>query len=170
MTMAADATYDDGDDVGKDEDGRGKSAGSTANLRPFRKGDPAASIAGRKGAETRRAKRAITRAETVAVAKHLQLLALSYERDQLGDSAAALAMEMIGRVSRGEIPVRNGSEAAELVRVLVDVARIEAGQYTSATVTVKADDIARAVALRDAARNAIDVVDVLDVDEDGAQT
>jgi hypothetical protein len=48
-------------------------------------------------------------------------------------------------------------DPAAWVRVLVDVARLEAGEVTSATasVTVTADDVRRAVELREVARRAL---------------
>ena len=64
----------------------------------------------------------------------------------------------MAQVASGAVPVRNGDEAATLLRALVDVARLESGDPTSTTVVahVGSDAMARVVALRDAARAAID--------------
>ena len=44
--------------------------------------------------------------------------------------ALATAADLIGRLVQGSIPVRNGGEAAELLRALVDVGRLESGDPT----------------------------------------
>jgi hypothetical protein len=63
---------------------------------------------------------------------------------------------MIGRVARGEQAVR---DPADWVRVLVDVARLEAGEVTSASVVahVGREAAAAVIALRDRARAAVEV-------------
>jgi hypothetical protein len=61
------------------------------------------------------------------VAEGLRTLAATYQRHELGPIAIAAAVDLIGRVTRGEIPVRNGGEVAELVRALVDIGRMESG-------------------------------------------
>jgi len=124
---------------------------STANLTPFRKGDPRASEAGRRGAATRQAQRAAQRGELHEVAAELRRLANTFHRDELGPMAAAAAIDAIGRVQRGEWKVR---DPADWVRVLVDVARLEAGEATSAALIahVGADQVR---ALRDQARAAL---------------
>jgi hypothetical protein len=117
------------------------------HLVPFVAGDPdgRAAEAARKSHAVRRAKRAMVRADAQAVAAHLRTLRDSHERDRLGESCAAAAADLVGRVTRGEIPVRHAGDAAELVRVLVDIARLEAGQPTSASVVAHlTSDAARA--------------------------
>jgi hypothetical protein len=67
-------------------------------------------------------------------------------------------MDMIGRVTRGEVTVR---DPAEWVRVLVDVARIEEGQHTSAALVAhlsSEDTAARVAALQTSARAALERV------------
>jgi hypothetical protein len=52
----------------------------------------------------------------------------AHDRGELGTTARAAAIDLIGRVVVGEIPIRNGTDAANLIRVLVDVARLEENQ------------------------------------------
>ena len=49
----------------------------------------------------------------------------------------------------GEIPVRHGTDAAMLLRVLVDVARLEMGEHTHASVVAHLTGPALAQRLRD---------------------
>jgi hypothetical protein len=146
-------------------------ANGTNNLQPFKKGDPRAIEAGRKGGQARRVRAELARAETRKVAEHVATLATTFDRENLGPAAAAVAMELIGRVSRGEIPVRHAGDAAELVKVLVDVARLEAGESTSNAVVahVTSDQLARVRALQEQARTALSsavlAVDATEVDE-----
>lgn len=136
----------------------GMSGEVPTGLTPFRKGDPRASEAGRKGVAARRAKQALQRADSMAIARELATIAETHDRSMLGPTLAAVAMELAGRVARGEIPVRNGDEAATLVRTFVDIARLEAGQATSHSVhaTISpADALARIEELQRAARQAL---------------
>jgi len=64
------------------------------------------------------------------VARELRQVAGTYERAELGPMALAAAADLIGRVLRGDVPVRNGDEAASLLRALVDIGRIESGDAT----------------------------------------
>lgn len=120
-------------------------------LRPFRKGDGRAAAAGRKGGQTTQRKRAAEHAPGLMVLGDLRTLVAGFDRGELGPIAAAAAADMIGRVHRGEQVVR---DPAEWVRVLVDVARLEAGEPTSASVVAHLG--ASAVhELRDRARAAL---------------
>jgi hypothetical protein len=152
-------------------------ANGTANLQPFKKGDPRAIEAGRKGGQARRVRAELVRAETQKVAQHVATLATTFDREHLGPAAAAVAMELIGRVSRGEIPVRHAGDAAELVKVLVDVARLEAGESTSNAVVahVTSEQLDRVRALQAQARTALAstalaVADVVEVEVVDAPT
>jgi hypothetical protein len=49
----------------------------------------------------------------------------------MASHAAATAMQVMSRIVSGQIPVRHAGDAAELIKVLVDVARIEEGKSTS---------------------------------------
>jgi hypothetical protein len=86
-------------------------------LRPFKAGDPRTVAAGRRGVAAREAKRAVARATVQAAAAHLRSVAEVHDREQLGEHAAA-AGDLIARISTGEIPVRNGDEAAFLIQPL----------------------------------------------------
>jgi len=160
--MAADATRraevvddDQGDDV--------ISAGG--NLTPFRKGDGRAVEAGRKGAAARRANLAARASTAAEVRRALATLREELGRGDLGGNAAAGASWLVGQIVAGRIPVRNGEEAAVLLRALVDVARLESGESTSNTLVahVGAGAAAEVRALRDQARAALgQVVEVVD--------
>lgn len=137
------------------------------NLRPFIRGDPRAVEMGRRGAETRKRRAAIQRADGVAVLQQVRTLAATARREDLGPAAVAAALDMIGRVTRGEQTVRDPDA---WVRVLVDVARLEAGESTSNTIVahVGARATDHVLALRDQARAALDASSAVQaVDEDG---
>jgi hypothetical protein len=149
-----------------DDDGeelRGSDPASRANLRPWVKGDPRAIAAGQKGGAARAARAAARRAAEQEPARALEQLAGSFSREDLGPMAAMVAMWTMGEVVAGRQKVR---DPAAWVRVLVDVARLEAGEVTSATasVTVTADDVRRAVELRAVARRALGNDEDHDVD------
>jgi hypothetical protein len=163
LIMAADATrrvedvdVDQGDDVVR----------AGGKLTPFRKGDPRAAEAGRKGAAARRANRLALASSSAEVRRNLDELRGTLQRGDLGGNAAAGASWLIGQIVAGRIPVRNGEEAATLLRALVDVARLESGESTSNTLVahVGAGAAAEVRALRDQARAAIGQGDVVDVD------
>lgn len=126
-----------------------------SNLRPFVKGDGRAVEAGRRSAESRAERRKLERAAAADVLGELRTLAGLAERADLGPVAVAAALDAIGRVQRGEWSVR---DPADWVRVLVDVARLEAGEATSASIVahVGRDAAAGVMALRDQARAALD--------------
>lgn len=126
-----------------------------ANLRPFHQGDPRAIAAGRKGAMTRQARRAIARGQARDVSETVATLVATHERGILGPVAAAAAIDAIGRVARGEVTPRDWTE---WVRVMVDVARLEEGQHTSAALVAHLgsdDTAARVAALQTSARAAL---------------
>lgn len=126
----------------------------TDNLRPFVAGEKRAREASRKAADARAAKRLAQRGDIVTVRSHLATMVATHDRDELGPQAAAVAADTIGRVARGEIPLRNGSEAAEWVRVLVDIARLEAGEPTSAALVAHITADATAARLAELKRQA----------------
>lgn len=92
---------------------------------------------GKKSAAARIARREAERAGNISRSReagaHLQALMQSFQRADLGPAASAVAQQTLHRIATGEIPIRNGSEAAEILRVTVDIARLEAGQATSQT-------------------------------------
>lgn len=138
------------DDVGNVEAPRNRTG-----LVPFRAGEDWPREAGKRSAAARRARRDITRAQHEEVSKGLASLVAAYGRGDLADIAAAAAMDMIGRVSRGEIQPR---DPADWVRVLVDIARLERGQPTSTSLVAHiggADSAARLAALQTTARETL---------------
>lgn len=161
--MAADATRrdqveDQADDIVRQ---------APAHLTPFRKGDPRAAEAGRKGGEARRARRTASVASARAVGKALAEVRATFDRRELGPDAAAAGGWLLGQIVAGRIPIRNGDEAATLLRALVDVARIEAGEATDTRVVahVGADAMREVLALRDQARAALGKVTDADASE-----
>jgi hypothetical protein len=131
--------------------------GRKRGLKPFAKGDPRAVAAGKKGAEALRARREASSSSGRQVVKVLDTLRDTARREDLGPNAAGVASWLLGRIVQGAIPVRNGGEAADLLRALVDVARLEAGESTSNTLVahVGAGAAAEVIALRDQARRAL---------------
>lgn len=146
----------------------------TGGLIPFRKGDGRAAAAGAKGAEVRRARRDAAASSARAVAAVLGEVRDTFDRETLGPDAAAAAGWVVAQVVAGKVPMRNADEAATLLRALVDVARLEAGQSTSNAVVahVGPNAVASILELRDQARAALavatDVVVADIVDDDDA--
>ena len=133
---------------------RGKNGGT---LRPFRPGDPRASVAGRKGVEARRAKRVAAQLGTLRPWRCSPRLVPRSNVRTWASLAATAAIHLMGEVVAGRQRVR---DPAAWVRVLVDIARLEEGRATSLTASVQAkavtaDDVKRAIELRDVARRAI---------------
>lgn len=110
----------------------------TDTLVPFDstpEGRARASELGRRGAQARQRNREAKAIATVntaeAGAAAIASLAAAYDRANLATGAAAAAQHVIARVTNGDIPIRHGGDAAELLRALVDIARLEEGQATS---------------------------------------
>jgi hypothetical protein len=111
------------------------------------------------------------RAETETVAAHLRRIIDAYPREQLGPAAAATASDIIARVGRGEIKIRHAADAAELLKVLTDIARLEAGEPTSASLVAHVDAgtvAARVAELQAEARRTLAIVAPAPSDHDGA--
>jgi hypothetical protein len=106
-----------------------------------------------RSAEVRRAKRAHKQATAAGTARELALLAQAHERGDLGGIAMAAAAELIGRVVRGDVPVRNGDEAAGLLRALVDIGRLESGDPTRTVAVAHLSGPALAQRLRELQRS-----------------
>jgi hypothetical protein len=117
-----------------------------------------ASIAGKRSAEARRARKLLAARDAATLAQQLDNVRSAFTRNELGPNAAAVAGQLMSRVLTGDIPVRNGDEAAALLRVLVDVARLEAGEATAhslhATISTE-QAVERIGRLQEAARQAI---------------
>src|SRR5262249_9586531 len=118
-------------------------------LHPFEKGDERARVAALRSVEVRRAKRAILRAETEEAATYIGRLGATYQGEDLGPAARAAALSVIARVERGEMHPR---DPAEWIRALADIARLEEGQPTSATVVAHLSGEALAEKLRELQR------------------
>jgi hypothetical protein len=95
-----------------------------------------ASAAGKKSATTRRTKAAARAALPAELARKLADVRQSFADVDLAASVVAVAGIVMARLASGEIPVRNGGEAADLLRALHEIARLEAGQPTSLSATV----------------------------------
>jgi hypothetical protein len=108
--------------------------GGHGRLTPFRPGDPIAAAGRRKGNAVVREMAALHRANLADLRELLDDLVAATPREQLGPVCAAVAINVAVGVLDGSIPVRNGSEAADVIRVLVDVARLESGQPTSTSI------------------------------------
>jgi hypothetical protein len=128
---------------------------STSQLTPFT--TETAREMGRRSGEARRAGKVARSKDVRTASAALVEVREAFDRDRLGPDAAAAAGYVIGRIVTGSIPIRHAEDAATLLRALVDVARLEAGQPTTATAVlhVGADATARVLALRDQARAAL---------------
>jgi hypothetical protein len=130
---------------------------NTANLRPFVKGDARASELGRAGVVAREAKRAARVGDAPAMAVELGRVCSAFKREELGEQAAAVAGYLLASVASGRIVVK-GPDVAALLRVLVDVARLEAGEHTSAALVGHLSGgaaLERVAVLRQQAREAL---------------
>lgn len=107
----------------------------------FKPGDERAAAAGRKGAATRRANAAAKRSATLDAASSIAILRTAYERETVGDLARLIVVDTLARIGKGEIPIRHAADAAELIRTLVDIARVEEGKATSITATLTGADL-----------------------------
>lgn len=126
------------------------------NLTPF--DSERAKRASALGVQAKRAKRLATSAAVSEVVGNLATVRDTLARDELGGSCAAAAQWVVARVVAGQIPVRHAGDAAELLRVLVDVARLEEGSATSVALVghLGGSDLSAAVAaMRDRARAAL---------------
>jgi hypothetical protein len=105
----------------------------TDQLTPFT--PETASRAGKRSAEVRR-QRAIARQVEQAqdartLATHLQTFADTFQRDDIGTHSAAVAAMILAKIAAGQVPIRHAADAAELLKVLHDMTRLEEGQSTS---------------------------------------
>ncbi len=110
-----------------------------ANLRDHTFTTETARLAGKKSAEARRAKRAIAEREAKTLAQQLDSVRTAFGRGELGPAASAVAGYVMSLVVTDNVKIRHGEDAAALLRVLVDIARLEAGQATSHTMHATID-------------------------------
>ena len=105
----------------------------TDQLTPFTA--ESASEAGRKSGEARRqkalAKRVANTTQARELADHLQTFADTFDRQTIGTHTAAVAAMILAKLAAGQVPIRHAADAAELLKVLVDITRLEEGQATS---------------------------------------
>jgi hypothetical protein len=94
-------------------------------LRPFTTGDERTRQLARHGVQAREANRAAKRAGSEAVNVAVAAVRAAHDRGELGPTARAAAIDLIGRVVVGEIPVRHATDAVVLIRVLVEISRLE---------------------------------------------
>lgn len=114
------------------------SAPTTTEERPNRRGahlepftSEKAAEAGRKSGEVRRARAQAKAMERKAGAEALNALLTEYEGHNLPQTAKALALDIMRRVVTRDIPVKNGAEAAQIMRAVHEIYRLETGQSTS---------------------------------------
>ena len=67
-------------------------------------------------------------------------LVVELPRDQLGPTAAAVAQYVMAGIATGQIKIRHAGDASGLMRVLVDIARIESGSPNSINVAAPMTD------------------------------
>ena len=99
-------------------------------LRPFTPGDPRAAAGRAKAVATRREQRALKTARIGDITALLSDLVAACPREQLGPAAAAVAQDVIARILAGDIKIRHAGDAADLIRTLHAVARLEESQPT----------------------------------------
>lgn len=130
------------------------------NLAPFSDPDKARAAA-RKSAEVRRANKLAKQQAEAVINREIAEWVDLYERDNLGDACAAAAQKVAHMILSGAITDQRA--LVQALPVLVDIARLEAGQHTSATmhatVTLPDDQMARLQALRAQAADRSLVVD-----------
>lgn len=114
-----------------------------------------ASQAGKRSAEVRRQRalaRQVAQAEDArTLANHLATFEQTFRREDLSSQTSAVAAMILAKIAAGQVPIRHAGDAAELLKVLVDVTRLEEGQHTSAHLTASIDSeaiVARIEALR----------------------
>lgn len=94
-----------------------------------------AAEAGRRGgiarAEKARAQRAAAAQDAETLAAHLATFSERFSRDDIGTHTAAVAAMILAKLAAGQVPIRHAADAAELLKVLVDITRLEEGQATS---------------------------------------
>ena len=114
-------------------------AGSHDQLTPFVKGDERAREAGRKSVEVRRQKALANKVQEAKnatdLAQHLATFTTTFSRDDIGAQAAAVGQMILARLAANQIPIRHAADAAELLKVLVDVTRLEEGLHTTASLS-----------------------------------
>ena len=117
-----------------------------ANLTPF--DSERARAAALKSAQVRRERAAAKRAAEAAASRDLDEWVTTYQREQLGPACAAAAQKIAHKILSGEIDDPRSLVSA--LPVLVDIARLEAGLNTTATmhVTATLDPMARIRELR----------------------
>lgn len=91
-------------------------------LRPFFPGDPRAEHGRARAAAAKREQSALREARLSDVRALLSDLVNAHPHDELGPLARAVACEVMSRVMLREIEIRNATEAADLLRLLAEIA------------------------------------------------
>lgn len=93
----------------------------------------------------------------------------AWSREDVAPLAVSVACDALARVAAGEVRARHVGDVAELVRACVDIARLEAGEATSAAVVahITADRSAEVARLRAAAVAALSTTALAAADGDG---
>ena len=122
----------------------------TDQLTPF--DSESASRAGKRSAEVRR-QRALARQVAAAddartLANHLETYSQTFQREDLSTNTAAVAAMILAKLAAGQVPIRHAGDAAELLKVLVDITRLEEGQSTSNVLHGSVEIVKRIEAMR----------------------
>lgn len=112
------------------------------NLVPFGKDEESkkrASEAGRKGGLARARNAEAKKLEVTDTAKawklQLDMLADTFNREELGSQAANVASMLLGKIASGAVEI-SGKDMASLLDTLVNIVRLEEGKATSHTASV----------------------------------
>jgi hypothetical protein len=116
--------------------------------------------------------RAAKRADQVErgrdAASELRSFAASFQREDVAPAAWAVAGLILHKVATGAVQVKRGDEAAALLRAVVDVARMEGGEPTSASVVAHMSSEAMAARIAQLQRDVVEALPAARAVEDGA--
>lgn len=119
-----------------------KAKAAEKNLIPFgsdEEGRKKAAEAGRKGGLARARNAEARKAAVTDTAKawksSLDMLAASFNREDLGEQAANVASMLLGQIARGDVEIAS-KDMASLLDTLVNIVRLEEGKATSHTASV----------------------------------
>lgn len=131
----------------------------------FKPGDERAREAGRRGGAVTSARR---RGSIAAELDTLRALGAAAAGVDVGATCLGVAVWVLGRVTSGAVPIRHAGDAADLVRVLVDVGRLVEGLPGSTSAVVHLSGADARARLAELAAIAAGVGPVVDVGERSA--